>query len=55
MIPTQSTTKLFSTGTEVNAGYTDGHSPDDYYLYLKNYGLDLNPDFIVLSFFIGMT
>jgi hypothetical protein len=36
----------------VNAGYADGFSPDSYYVYLKNRGLALLPDVIVLEFFV---
>ncbi len=37
----------------VNAGFAAGYSPDTYYLYLKNEGLALEPDAIVVSLFIG--
>lgn len=36
----------------INAGYADGFSPDSYYVYLKNRGLALDPDAIVVEFFV---
>ena len=36
----------------INAGYTDGFSPDSYYVYLKNMGEKLKPDIIILGFFV---
>lgn len=36
----------------INAGYTDGFSPDSYYVYVKNKGLSLSPDAIVLGLFV---
>lgn len=36
----------------VNAGYADGFSPDSYYVYLKNKGLDLDPDVVVATLFV---
>lgn len=36
----------------INAGYADGFSPDSYYLYLKNKGMALKPDVIVMGFFV---
>jgi len=41
-------------GVEViNAGYAACNYPDTYYLYLSQKGLDLEPDVIVIGFFIG--
>jgi len=37
----------------VNAGFAAGFSPDTYYLYLKERGLKLQPDLILIGFFIG--
>lgn len=37
----------------INAGFADGKSPDTYYLYLKKVGLDLNPDLIIVNYFIN--
>lgn len=37
----------------INAGFAACYSPDTYYLYLKNEGLALNPDAIVVGVFIG--
>jgi|SRR3989344_184037 len=39
--------------TFLNAGYASGYSPDTAYVYLKEKGLDFNPKFVVLGFFIG--
>ncbi len=36
----------------INAGYADSFSPDSYYAYLTHYGMKLQPDAIVLSFFV---
>lgn len=36
----------------INAGYVGGFSPDGYYVYLKQYGMKLSPDIIILGFFI---
>lgn len=36
----------------INTGFADGFSPDTYYLYLKNKGLDLNPDLVVVNLFV---
>jgi|SRR3989344_2751212 len=37
----------------INSGYADGYSPDTFYVYLKDKGLDFNPDLVILGFFIG--
>ena len=37
----------------INAGFAAGYSPDTYYLFLKNRGLALHPDLIVVGFFVG--
>lgn len=37
----------------INAGFAAAYSPDTYYLYLKNEGLALNPDAIVVGIFVG--
>ncbi len=37
----------------INAGFAAGYSPDTYYLYLKNEGLRLEPDAIVVGLFVG--
>lgn len=37
----------------VNAGFADGKSPDSYYLYLKKIGLSLNPDLIIVNYFLN--
>lgn len=37
----------------INAGFVDGKSPDSYYLYLKELGLKLNPDLIIVNYFIN--
>ena len=36
----------------INAGVI-GHTIDDTYLYLKNEGIKLNPEFVVYNFFVG--
>jgi len=36
----------------INAAFADGKSPDTFYLYLKNKGLDLNPNLIIVNHFI---
>lgn len=36
----------------INAGYKGGLSPDGYYVYLKNEGLKLKPDLVVIGFFV---
>lgn len=37
----------------INAGYKGALSPDGYYVYLKNEGLKLSPDIIILGLFLG--
>ena len=37
----------------INAGFAAGYSPDTYYLFLKERGLTLQPDLILIGFFIG--
>lgn len=37
----------------VNAGFAAGYSPDTYYLFLKERGLKMQPDLILIGFFIG--
>lgn len=37
----------------INAGFMDGKSPDSYYLYLKEEGLKLKPDLIIVNYFIN--
>ncbi|MFH1419530.1 MAG: hypothetical protein ABII12_14740 [Planctomycetota bacterium] len=37
----------------INAGFAAGYFPDTYYLYLKERGLKLAPDLILIGFFIG--
>lgn len=37
----------------INAGFAAGYSPDTYYLFLKERGLKLRPDLILIGFFIG--
>ncbi|MEA3409650.1 MAG: hypothetical protein U9Q95_04810, partial [Candidatus Eisenbacteria bacterium] len=37
----------------INAGYAACNSPDTYYLYLKKIGLLLEPDLVIVGFFIG--
>ncbi len=45
--------RLFQGKAEViNGGYASGFSPDAYYLYLKNLGVQLRPDIVVMGFFI---
>lgn len=43
--------KGYGNAEVINAGYADGYSPDSYYVYLKNRGMQLRPDIIILSFF----
>jgi lysophospholipase L1-like esterase len=38
--------------TTINAGFSAA-GPSGYYLYLKYFGLDLDPDIVVIGFFIG--
>jgi len=35
----------------INAGWHDSYAPDSYYVYLKNEGLALNPDLVILNLF----
>ena len=35
----------------INAAYADWFSPDSYYVYLKNIGLQLDPDIVILGLF----
>lgn len=47
--------RMFKTGRKVevvNGGYRSAFSPDSYYLFLKNSGLDLSPDLVIMGFFI---
>ena len=37
----------------INAGFAACYYPDTYYLYLKEIGLGLDPDLILIGFFIG--
>ena len=37
---------------DINAGFT-ASGPSGYYLYLKQHGLDLSPDIIVIGFYLG--
>jgi hypothetical protein len=37
----------------INAGFAACYSPDTYYLYLKNEGLRLNPDLVIVGVFVG--
>ena len=37
----------------VNAGYADGWSPDEHYVWLTKEGLKFKPDLILYGFFIG--
>ncbi len=37
----------------LNAGFASGYYPDTYYLWLKEVGLDLEPDLVLVGFFIG--
>jgi len=37
----------------INAGYASCNYPDTYYLYLRKAGLALEPDIVVVGFFIG--
>lgn len=36
----------------INGGYASGFSPDSYYLFLKEKGLALKPDLVVMGFFV---
>jgi len=35
----------------INAGFHDGYAVDNYYVYLKNQGLQLKPDLVILNLF----
>jgi hypothetical protein len=37
----------------INAGFAAGYAPDTYYLYLKARGLALDPDLVLVGFFVG--
>ncbi len=37
----------------INAGFAAGYSPDTYYLFLKERGLQLHPDLVLIGFFVG--
>ncbi len=37
----------------INAGYAACNYPDTYYLYVKKIGLELEPDLVIVGFFIG--
>ncbi|MFH1689406.1 MAG: SGNH/GDSL hydrolase family protein [Candidatus Eisenbacteria bacterium] len=37
----------------INAGYASCYYPDTYYLYLKTFGLELDPDLVIVGFFVG--
>ena len=37
----------------LNAGYTDGWSPDEHYVWLVHKGLKFQPDIIIYGSFIG--
>ncbi|MBI3282724.1 SGNH/GDSL hydrolase family protein [Candidatus Curtissbacteria bacterium] len=37
----------------VNAGFASGKAPDTYYLYLKKKGFELNPDLIIVNYFLN--
>lgn len=45
--------KLNGSVDVINAGYASGYSTDTEYVYLKNHGLKLKPDVVILGFFIG--
>lgn len=52
----QSNKQSFSANKKVqiiNAGFASGKAPDTYYLYLKNKGLELAPDLIVVNYFLN--
>lgn len=44
--------KGYSNAEVVNAGYADAFSPDSYYLYLKERGIKLAPDIVLVGFFV---
>ncbi len=37
----------------INAGYADGWSPDEHYVWLTKKGINFKPDLIIYGFFIG--
>jgi len=37
----------------INAGYASGYAPDAYYAYLKKEGFVLQPDMVLIGFFVG--
>lgn len=37
----------------INAGFAACYYPDTYYIYLKEFGLELDPDLIVVGLFVG--
>ena len=37
----------------INAGFASGQYPDTYYLYLREIGLALEPDLVIVGFFVG--
>jgi lysophospholipase L1-like esterase len=37
----------------INAGYAACNYPDTYYLFLKSIGLELEPDLVIVGFFVG--
>lgn len=45
--------KRFNDTRVINAGYTDGYSPDSEYLYLIKEGLKLSPDLVIVGIFVG--
>jgi lysophospholipase L1-like esterase len=36
----------------INAGFTDGFAPDSYYVFLKDRGLALSPDAVIMGLFV---
>lgn len=44
--------KGYKNAEVINAGYASGFSPDSYYLYLKERGMKLKPDVVVVGFFV---
>lgn len=37
----------------INAAFVGGKSPDSYYLFLKEQGLKLNPDLVIVNYFVN--
>lgn len=37
----------------INAGFTGGKAPDTYYLYLAKIGLELEPDLVIVNYFLN--